>query len=296
MERCVASARRCGVFKEFHVLTDRPIEGCESYDAQTVEMTDGMFKLIYLQAGMSKLLFDYFVWIDADTMFARNPRNVLDCLGKSPIHVPLTVRSSTGILPVRFESDKQDACAANQAGSLSYSHYADLMSSAGVYNPVYLSGSAFWIVRRDAIDRVVDLATHFRAFAHQKGYAADVSACLGYAMKMLCADPEKHRIQARPDLWASDDQGLFKNGFPENPRWLIEAEASSELWGDAAGAAQPHSGDGASPPPGSFVVAPSIIHLPYAMKHGRIIAPIRAALDSGSESTKGKEKLEYVSP
>src|SRR4029077_6821398 len=89
MEQCVASARRWGVFKEFHVLTDRPIEGCECYDAQSVENTDGMFKLVYLKAGMTKLLFDYFIWIDADSVFVRHPRNVLDCLGKSPIHVPL---------------------------------------------------------------------------------------------------------------------------------------------------------------------------------------------------------------
>src|SRR5690348_11943350 len=84
MERCVASARRCGVFREFHVLTDRSIEGCECYDAQTVEMADGLFKLIYLKAGISNLLFDHFIWIDADSCFVRNPRDILDCMGKSP--------------------------------------------------------------------------------------------------------------------------------------------------------------------------------------------------------------------
>ena len=33
MEHCVRTARNAGVFKEFHVLTDRPLEGCECYDA-----------------------------------------------------------------------------------------------------------------------------------------------------------------------------------------------------------------------------------------------------------------------
>src|SRR6267154_2778212 len=94
MKKCVASARRAGVFKEFHVLTDNPIEGCECYDAQTIEKRDQFFKLIYLKAAISKLLFDYFIWIDADTWFVRNPKNVLDSLGKSPIHVPLTANLS----------------------------------------------------------------------------------------------------------------------------------------------------------------------------------------------------------
>ncbi len=73
MERCVRSAREAGVFKEFHVLTDRPLEGCECYDAYQIEKENGLFKLHYLKAGMSRLNFDYFVWIDADTLFARNP-------------------------------------------------------------------------------------------------------------------------------------------------------------------------------------------------------------------------------
>lgn len=233
MERCIASARESGVFKEFHVLTDRPIEGCECYDAQTVEKTDGMFKLIYLKAGMSKLLFDYFIWVDADSFFVRNPRNVLECLGKSPIHVPLTTNLSA------LTEDKS-------LKGISTRQYSELMTSAGVQNPVYLSASSFWIVQRDAIDRVVELATHFRAFAKEKGFAADVSACLGYAMQMLCANPEAHRLNARPDLWASDDQNHFEGVMPENAAWRFADRFTGE----------------------KLEVNPSIIHLPHSKVFG----------------------------
>src|SRR5437773_2303121 len=138
MKYCVASARKAGVFKEFHVLTHRPIEGCECYDAMDIEKTDQLFKLIYLKAAISKLLFDYFIWIDADSWFVRNPKNVLDCLGKSPIHIPLTTNLS---------ALKEDRC----LKTVSTRQYVELMTKAGVFNPIYYSGGSFWIVHHDAI-------------------------------------------------------------------------------------------------------------------------------------------------
>ncbi len=216
MEQCVASALKAGVFKEFHVLTDRPIDGCECYDAMEIEKTGGLFKLIYLKAGISKLLFDYFIWIDADSWFVRNPKDVLDCMGKSPIHVPLTTCLST------LAEDKS-------LSGLSTRQYAQLMTEAGVYNPVYVSGSAFWIVHRDAIDRVCELATRFRAFAKQKGFSVGVSAGLGYAMQMLCANPEAHQLGQRPDLWASGDLSHFRGEMPDGSPWRLEDPLTGEV-------------------------------------------------------------------
>jgi hypothetical protein len=43
---------------------------------------------------MSGLTFDYFIWLDADTVFVRNPVDVLGPLGKSPLHVPLEINLS----------------------------------------------------------------------------------------------------------------------------------------------------------------------------------------------------------
>jgi hypothetical protein len=86
---------------------------------------------------------------------------------------------------------------------LSVREYAQLFVAAGVNNPVYWSRSAFWIVRRTAIERVCELALHFRAFARERGITVDATAGLSYAMQMLCADPAKHELAVRPDLWAS---------------------------------------------------------------------------------------------
>jgi hypothetical protein len=206
MERCVASARQAGVFKPFHVFTRQPIGGCECYEAFEFEADRHLFKLIYLKAGMTKLNFDYYVWVDADTVFLRNPLNILGALGRSPIHVPLTTNLS-GLAPDE------------PLGPITGRRYAELMQRAGVLNPVFYSRSAFWIVHHDAIERVCDLALHFLAFAKEDDVALDVNAGLGYAMQMLCANPKAHRLAVRPDLWASDDYGCVSGKEIDHGTW-----------------------------------------------------------------------------
>jgi len=201
MEHCLRTARQSGVFKEFHVLTDRPLEGCESYDAFQFEKTNGLFKLHYLKVGMSRLNFDYFVWLDADTVFVRNPVDVLEPLGRSPIDVPLALNLST---LVEDRSWKE----------VSLFQLRETLHHEGIANQAYLCGSAFWIVHHDAIDAVYDLALGFWHKAKEAGLMVDVAAAIGYAMQILCADPEAHRLANHPGLWASHDAAVFHEILP----------------------------------------------------------------------------------
>jgi hypothetical protein len=212
MENCVRTA---GVFKEFHVLTDRPLEGCECYDAMECDKVHGLFKLHYLKVGMTRLLFDYFIWVDADTVFVRNPVGVLEALGRSPIHVPLEINLSA------VEKD------ANWKG-VSVFALRDLLRREGVMNQVYSSQSAFWIVQREAIETVYDLALGFWHKSKEAGLVVDVSAALGYAMQILCAEPEAHLLRNAPRLWASDDAGYFAERSPDGTPWPWQHPLAAE--------------------------------------------------------------------
>ena len=206
MANCVRSARAAGVFKEFHVLTDRPLEGCECYDAMQCDKAHGLFKLHYLKVGMSRLTFDYFIWLDADTVFVRNPTNILDLLSRSPLHVPLEVNLSA------LEQD-------GPWRGVSAFALRDLFRREGVMNQVYLSQSAFWIIHREAIETVYDLALGFWHKGKEAGLLLDVSAALGYAMQILCADAQKHLLASAPELWAGDEAGYFSARAPDNAPW-----------------------------------------------------------------------------
>lgn len=227
MERCVASARRIGIFKEFHVFTDAAIPDCNCYDIHALDTSEGLFKLVYLKAGVSKLLFDYFVWVDADSWFVRPPRDLLEPLQGSPIHVPLTANLS------HLNQDAMlEKCTIQQ--------YVDVMRTAGINDDVYKATAAFWIVHRDAIDHVCELAHHIRTTARKCGLSLNIDAFLGYTMQMLCANPELHRVPRSPLVWAGDDLGIFKDRDPDNQPWTLIDPLSGE----------------------NCIVNPSLVHLP----------------------------------
>jgi len=209
MENCIRTARAAGVFKEFHLLTDRPLEGCECYDAFQLDKSHGLFKLHYLKAGMSRLTFDYFVWLDADTVFQGNPAGLLSVMGKSPLHVPLELDLS------RLAED-------DVWKGVSLTSLRDLCVKEGVANRVYLSRSAFWVVHHDAIDMVYELAMGFWHRGKEAGLVLNVAAALGYAMQLLCADPEAHLTKAHPEVWASR-QRILGERAPEEANWAAAA-------------------------------------------------------------------------
>jgi len=215
LERCVNTARQAGVFKEFHVLTDAPIDGCECYDAQNLDAEHGLRQLIYLKAGMAKLLFDHFVWVEPSTVFASNPSDVIGALSRAPLHVPLEVEISK-VEPLK------------EVRGITAEQYRATMTKCGALNPVYLSGSAFWIVQHDAIDVVCDWAMQAWHKAKEMGPTLDVSFALGYAMQMLCGNPARHTVAARPDLWAADYKGQFSETLPGAVSWEFEDLTGTE--------------------------------------------------------------------
>jgi len=55
----VRSARRLGVFKDFHIWTDKPIEEAICHDAGKFEKWGCLFKLVFLRDAVQKLNYDY---------------------------------------------------------------------------------------------------------------------------------------------------------------------------------------------------------------------------------------------
>lgn len=256
MEHCVRTARQAGVFKEFHILCDRLLEGCECYDAYQIEKDHGLFKLHYLKVGMSRLNFEWFVWLDADTVFLRNPANVLAPVGRSPIHVPLEAnltawkksRETSKATTDRCEGgsaesnpDAGESGTGVEAESVRLVRLHEIFRQEGVANQVYLSGSSFWIVHHDAIEAIYDCALGFWHKAKEAGETADVSAALGYAMQIFCGNPESHLLHKHPEVWVDDRDGFLANGAESNQPWL---------WRDAL------SGGGVQ-------AQPAIVHVPW---------------------------------
>jgi hypothetical protein len=171
-------------------------------------------------------LFEYFIWLDADTGFVRNPVDVLGPLGRSPIHVPL-------------ETNLSALAEDHEWKGVSGFRLREVFHRAGLAEPVYFSRSAFWVVHHEAIEPVYELALRFWHQAREAGLKAGVDAALGYAMHLLCADTEAHLLAKHPELWGNDD-GSRLGSAPTD-----------------SGARQLGRRPGSSVPP----VLPAIIHL-----------------------------------
>ncbi|HEV2393602.1 MAG TPA: hypothetical protein VG146_14715 [Verrucomicrobiae bacterium] len=253
MEKCVETARRVGVFKEFHVLADRPVEGCMCYDACQCDKEAGLFKLHYLKAGMTKLSFDYFIWVDADSLFMRNPSQVLEALGRSPLHVPLEVPLSGIQEDVSWRG-------------VSIFKLRDAFRREGVANRAYLSESAFWIIHHDAIDHVYELALGFWHRARGTGLPVDISHSIGYAMQVLCGNPEAHLLSARPDLWASEGVGRPRSSAERADTWEWRHPLAQR----------------------GIAVRPAIIHVGGTLPCASRVRPFGESNSTGSNSHPGK--------
>lgn len=218
MAAVVHSARRVGVQENFHVWSDQRIPGAITHECGQFKKDHYLFKLDFLKNEAHKLMYDYFIFIDADSWFVRNPENILDRCHNSPVHIGLE-SDCTGENLVR--DDWWDCPLPT---------YVQLMREKGVRSSkVYNMNAGLWIVHRDAMDHVHRLAYEFWHYASSKGYKFTEEAPLAYVAHMMTGDPEKHILKNNTDLWASDWLGHWKDRIPEDEEWNFTDYMTGEL-------------------------------------------------------------------
>ncbi len=211
MGTVIQSARAVGVFKDFHVWSDQPVAGAVHHPVTQFDKAHYLFKLVFLRDAVSKLNYDYFVWLDADTYFVRNPGDVLRVMQGAPVHASL---ESDACLPENTRADWWQCPLPN---------YAGLMEARGVRSKAIFNVNAgFWIVHRDVIETFFNLCFDFWNFCKDNGYTFTEEAPLAYATHMLCGNPYEHTLRATSDVWASDWIGYFRDKLPTGQAWPFE--------------------------------------------------------------------------
>jgi hypothetical protein len=208
MQGAVDSARQVGVFKDFHVWTDRPIDGAICHPVSGLDKTLYLFKLRFLTEQVRQLDYDYFVWLDADCYFVRHPGDLLRVMQGSPVHASL----------------ESDACRPDNVRpdwwGCSLKDYVTLMRFMGVRSrAIYNVNAGFWIVHHDVINRFGELAFEFWDLATRAGFEFTEEPPLAYATHMLCGNPYVHTLRHTADVWASDWTGWFAERLPDGKPW-----------------------------------------------------------------------------
>ena len=209
---CVQSARAVGVTEDFHAWTDAAIPGAICHDTGYYEHNNYLFKFEFLLKSVATLNYDYFVFLDADNYFVRDPGDIVRYTRGAPIHVAL-------------EADASDTrCQREDWWGCPLDHYVQLMRNRGVLShSVFNTNAGFWIVHRDAAERMVELAMQFWQAAVDLGYKNFTEEPpLAYVGHMLVGNPYAHTVEQNRDLWATDWMGHFADRLPIDQPWRFE--------------------------------------------------------------------------
>jgi len=210
-ETMVASARRAGVTTEFHLWSDQKIAGAIVHPVRGFKKDHYLFKLQFLRERVARLPHDYFVWLDADSYFVRDPGNILRVLNGAPMHASL----------------ESDMCGSNNIRTdwrgCPLPIYAHLMRAAGVRGKsIFNLNGGFLIVHRDVIEKLCDLAFSFWEIGRRHGYLFTEEAPLAYATHMLCGNPGAHRLRRWTDVWVTEWRGVFGKRLPDGRPWIFK--------------------------------------------------------------------------
>lgn len=210
MTGCIKSARAVGVKEDFHVWSDKQIPGAIVHKVGNFDKKHYLFKLRFLKEEVSKLDYDWFVFLDADNFFVRHPGNLPEILCQiDPLHV--TLESPTSVV----NATRKDWW------GIPLKEYNKKMVEHGVKNNVIFNTNAgFFIVHKSIIPQVCNLAMKFWESCQKDGYKETTEEPpLAYVGHLLVSNTMSHSIQTTSQIWASDWVGSWKDTLPNGSEW-----------------------------------------------------------------------------
>lgn len=211
LQMLVDSFHAVGMKDDFHVFSDRNIRGAINHPSGQFDKRGCFFKFNFLQQQVKHWDYQTFIYLDADTLFLRQPPlPLIDLMNGDPLHL-------------FFESDFTLPKLHRQTwwGS-PLPTFIDLMRECGVTSPhIYNINGGFFIVQKHAIDLICELAFDFIKYAIQKNYLFPDEPAWAYAMHMLTENPEQHLLSHFWNVWCADWEGIFREQLPNGSSWVF---------------------------------------------------------------------------
>lgn len=209
MQSLVDSFHRVGMEGDFHVFTDKKIQGAINHLIKPFDKRGFLFKFSFLENEVANWNYRYFVHLDADSIFIRKPPLLLELMKDSPLHF-------------FFESDCTLASKRDNWWNCPLTEYVRLMRDCGVTSKkIYNLNSGLFILKKEAIAIAVTLAKDFWDYALKEGYYFPDEPPWAYAMHMLCDLPEKHLLRDYFNVWCSDWSGEWAEKVPTDEPWIF---------------------------------------------------------------------------
>lgn len=211
LQGLVSSFHAVGMQDDFHVFSDRDVIGAKRHPIGHFDKRGCFFKFKFLQDQVKQWDYQHYIYIDADSLFVRKPKPLLGLLQGSPLHLFCEGDCT--------RADMKD----KHWWGCPLEDYVKLMRDCGVVSDrVYHVNGGFFIIKREAVDLVCDLAYDFARYATRCGILLPDEPAWAYAMHMLCVDPDGHLLSKHTDVWCSDWEGVFAESLPNGQPWLFK--------------------------------------------------------------------------
>ncbi len=220
MATAIASARKQGVQEDFHVWTNSEIPGAICHPCGDFDHSFYLFKFRFLLEQVSRLDYDFFVFLDADNFFVRHP-------GHKTFHKLL--RDNSWFVQLESECTSKFVVRGDWWGC-PIRWYPVLLRYQGVKAAkIYNCNAGFWIVRKEAIHEFYSKAMAFFTYAREELHLVNFTeepplAYVGHFVD----DPELNNFQATQNVWASDWTGHFNDRLPDGSYWDFEDYMSGQ--------------------------------------------------------------------
>ena len=216
----VTSARRNGVTEDFHIWSDIDIPGADVHKSGIFSKEHYLFKFKFLLNEVSKLDYEYFVWLDADNYFVRHPGDgIYDRL----------LRQNKWFVQLESNCTSKFVKRGDWWGC-PIKWYPLLLKYHGVSaKTIYNCNAGFWVVRKEAIQEFYKKTTDFFDFCRNEMELLNFTeeAPLAYVGHFV-DDPELNNFAATQSTWACDWTGWYSNRLPDGKEWDFEDYMSGE--------------------------------------------------------------------
>lgn len=213
MGALIHSARQVGVKEDFHVWSDVLIPGAINHDCGIFSKKNYIFKFKFLLDEVSKLDYEYFVFLDADNFFVRHPgENIYDKL----------LRDNKWFAQLENECNSKLVKRGDWWGC-PIKWYSVLLKYFGVTSKkLYNTNAGFWIVRKDAILEFYQKTMEIFEFVKNELEILTVTEELPLAIVAhFVDDVDKNNFDSTSHVWASDWTGQFTDKLPTGKSWVF---------------------------------------------------------------------------
>jgi hypothetical protein len=221
MKTCIKSARAAGVKEDFHVYSDREIFGAINHPCGNYNKKHYLFKFRFLLNEISKLNYDHFVWLDADTYFVRHP-------GEGTFD--LLLRDSKIFVQLENECTSKLVKRKDWWG-VGIKYYPLVMWHMGVESKkIWNTNAGMWCVRKEHIQEFYTKAMEFWSYCYHELCVDTVTEeiALAYVGHIMQTDLEQSTFDNTCQVWATDWNSNFKDRLPDGKEWEFEDYLTGE--------------------------------------------------------------------